>query len=68
MRWHWVKFQCLGVLLIWILVGQVPTALALGAAWGCLDIFFSRLSFLSSYPSSKMHLGRKVLKCIQSNS
>ena len=32
---------------IWMIVGQGPTALAVGAGWGCLDIFFSRLSFLS---------------------
>ena len=45
-RWCWVNFQCWGVLLIWIRVGQGPTALAVGAGWGCLDIFFSRLPFL----------------------
>ena len=33
---------------IWITVGQGPTALAVGAGGGCLDIFFfaSILSFL----------------------
>ena len=31
---------------IWIIVGQGPTALAVDAVGGCLDIFFSRLSFL----------------------
>ena len=49
-RWCWVNFQCWGVLLIWIRVGQGPTALAVGAGGGCLDIFFSlvyRFSFLS---------------------
>ena len=35
----WVNFQCGGVLLIWIRVGQGPTALAVGAGGGCLDIF-----------------------------
>ena len=25
---------------VWIIVGQGPTALAGGADWGCLDIFF----------------------------
>ena len=45
-RWCWVNFQCRGVLLIWIRVGQGPTALAVGAGGGCLDIFYSRLSFL----------------------
>ena len=30
-RWCWINFQCRGVLLIWIKVGQGPTALAVGA-------------------------------------
>ena len=34
-----VNFQCRGVLLIWIIVGQGPVALAVGAGGGCLDIF-----------------------------
>ena len=48
-RWCWVNFQCRGVLLIWIIVGQVPTALAVGAGGGCLDIFslVYHFSFLS---------------------
>ena len=45
-------FQCRGVLLTWIQVGQGPTALAVGAGGGCLDIFFSRLSFLFSFSLS----------------
>ena len=32
---------------IWNIVGQRPIALAVGAGGGCLDIFFSLLSFLS---------------------
>ena len=51
-RWCWVNFQCWGVLQIWIRVGQGPTALAVGAGGGCLDIFFSRLSFLFSFSLS----------------
>ena len=50
MRWCWVNFQCRGVLLVWITVGQGPTALAVGAGGSCLDIFFSlfyHFSFLS---------------------
>ena len=35
--------------IIWIIVGQGPTVLAVGAGGGCLDIFFSCLSFLYSY-------------------
>ena len=47
--WCRVNFQCRGVLLIWIRVGQGPTALAVGAGGGCLDIFslVYRYSFLS---------------------
>ena len=48
----WVNFQCWGVLLIWMIVGQGPIALAVGAGGGCLDIFFSRLSFLFSFSLS----------------
>ena len=49
-RWSWVNFQCRGVLFVWIRVGQGPTALAVGAGGGCLDIFtliypFSSFSF-----------------------
>ena len=40
MRWCWVNFQCRGILLIWIRVVQGPSALAVGAGGGCLDIFF----------------------------
>ena len=35
----WVIFQFRGVLLIWIIVGQGPVALAVGAGGSCLDIF-----------------------------
>ena len=45
----WVNFQCRGVLLIWIIVGPGPTALAVGAGGACLDIFtlVYHFSFLS---------------------
>ena len=48
-RWCWVNFQYWGVLLIWVRVGQGPTALAVGAGGGCLDIFslVCHFSFLS---------------------
>ena len=48
-RWCWVNFQCRGVLLSWIRVGQGPVALAVGAGGGCLDIFslVYHFSFLS---------------------
>ena len=51
-RLFWVSFQCRGVLLIGIRVWQGPTALAVGAGGGCLNIFFSRLSFLFFLPLS----------------
>ena len=38
-RWLWVNFQCRGIVLIWIIVGQGPIALAVVAGRGCLDIF-----------------------------
>ena len=43
------KLPVPGVLLIWIIVGQGPTALAVGAGGGCLDIFslVYHFSFLS---------------------
>ena len=33
-QWCWVNFQCQGVLLIWIIVGQGPIALAVGVGGG----------------------------------
>ena len=51
MRWSWVNFQCRGVLLVWIRVGQGPTALAVGAGGGCLDIFTLIYPFSSLSPS-----------------
>ena len=38
-RWYWVNFQCRGVLLVCMIVGQGPIVLAIGAGGGCLDIF-----------------------------
>ena len=37
-RRYWVNSQCRWVLLIYIIVGQGPIALAVGAGGGCLDI------------------------------
>ena len=50
-RWSWVNFQCRGVLLVWIRVGQGPTALAVGAGGGCLVIFILIYPFSSLSPS-----------------
>ena len=43
--------QCLGVLLIWIIVGQGPIVLAVGAGGGCLDIFSLIYHFFCLSPS-----------------
>ena len=51
-RTCWVNFQCRGVLLIWIIVGQGPIALAIGAGGGCLDIFLSSITSLFFLPLS----------------
>ena len=37
---------------IWMIVGQGPISLAVGASGVCLDIFYSPLSFLSSFSLS----------------
>ena len=51
MRWSWINFQVRGVLLVWIRVGQGPTALAVGAGGGCLDIFTLIYPFSFLFPS-----------------
>ena len=60
-RWSWVNFQCRGVLLVWIRVGQGPIALAVGAGRGCLDIFTLIYPF-SSLSSSLWETTRYRLK------
>ena len=49
--WCWVNFQCRGVLLFWIRVGQWPTALLIGTGGGGLDIFLSSIISLFLSPS-----------------
>ena len=50
-RWCWVNFQCRGVLQFGFTVGQGPTALAVGAGGGCLDIFTLIYPFFPLSPS-----------------
>ena len=38
--------------ILWITVRQGPPALAVGAAGGCLDIFYAHLSLLFSFSLS----------------
>ena len=52
-RWCWVNFQCWGVLLIWIGVGQGPIVLAVGAGGIGLDIF----SLTHPFSSFSLSLG-----------
>ena len=46
-RWCWVNSQGRGVMLVWVVVGQGPTAFAVGAGWGCLDVFVHVYHFSS---------------------
>ena len=55
----WVNFQCWGVLLIWIIVGQGPIVLAEGA--GCLDIFSLIYHLFISFSLGGWSGGVKVL-------
>ena len=48
----WVNFQCRGVLLVWMIVGQGPIALAVGPGGGCLDIY--SLIYLFSFLSPSL--------------
>ena len=58
----WVNCQCRGVLLVWMMVGQGPVAvavgaggpiaLAVGAGGGLFGHFFSHLSFVFSFSLS----------------
>ena len=47
-----VNFQCRGVLLLWLIVGQGPTELAVDAIGGYLSVVFSHLSFRTSFSLS----------------
>ena len=47
---------------IWMIVGQRPIALAVGAGGGLFGHFYSPLSFLSSFPLSLWKTARYRLK------
>ena len=55
------KLPAPGVLLIWITVGQGPTALTVGAGGGCLDIF-SLVYYFSFLSPSLWETARYRLK------
>ena len=48
----WVNFQCRGVLLIWIIVGQGPAVLAVGAGGVVWTFFLSSITSLFFLPLS----------------
>ena len=50
-----VNFEHQGLLLLWITVGQGPTALTVGAGGGCFDIFLSSIISLFFLPISGRH-------------
>ena len=49
MRRCWINFQYWGVLLIWIIVGQGPIVLAIGAGGVCLDIFYAPVTIVRGH-------------------
>ena len=49
-RWCWVNFQCRGVLLIRIIVGQGPSVLAVGAGGVVWTFFLSSIISLFFLP------------------
>ena len=51
-QWCWVNFQCRGVLLIWIIVGQGPTVLAVSAGGVGGTFFLSPIISLFFLPLS----------------
>ena len=59
-RRRWVSFRCRCVLLIWMIVGQGPTVLAVGAGGVGLDIF--SLLFISLLSLSLWETARYRLK------
>ena len=61
-RWCRVNFQCRGVLSIWIIIGQGPTVLAVGAGGSCLDFFLSSIISLFFLPLFLWETARYRLK------
>ena len=64
-RWSWVNFQCRGVLLVWIRVGQGPIALAVGAGGGGLDIFTLIYPFSPFSPSLRETTRYRLKYCLK---
>ena len=61
-RWSWVNFQCRGRPTIWMIVGQGPVALAIGAGGGgCLGNF-TLIYLFSPLSPSRWETARYRLK------
>ena len=58
----WYDFPCRSVLLILIILGQGPTALAVGVGGGCFDLFFSLIYHFSFISPSFWETARYRLK------
>ena len=58
----WVNFQCPGVLLTCLTVGQGPIVLSVGAGGGCFDFFFSLIYHFSFLSPSLWETARYRLK------
>ena len=65
MRWCRVNFQCQGALLIWIIVGQGPATLAVGAGGGSLDIFSLVYHFPFLSPSLRETARYRLKYCLK---
>ena len=65
MLWCRVNFQCQGALLIWIIVGQGPAALAVGAGVGSLDIFSLVYHFPFLSPSLRETARYRLKYCLK---
>ena len=62
-RRRWVNFQCRDVHLLWIIMGQGPIALAVGAGGGCLAFFLSSifsLFFLLVWETARYSLKHRL--------
>ena len=59
------KLSMRGVLLIWIIVGQGPTAFAVGAGGGCLDFFFLIYHFSFLPPSLRETPHYRLKSCLK---
>ena len=59
------KLPVLGRPTIWMIVGQGPVALAVGAVGGLFGHFYSSLSFLSSFSLSLGHARYRLKYCLK---